>query len=176
MRILMSLAALFIASPSHAQLSVTTFGATDASNCYENARSDFSSDVKPCNDALASPETTRVDRKKTLVNRGIILNRNGRIGEAISDFNAALDIDGGLGEAYLNRGNSHYLGKRYDDALNDYQRSLDLEINKPWAAWYNIGLAYDAKKQPDKAREAYQEALNVNPSFTQAQQKLAGRG
>lgn len=175
MRLFISLVTLLVATPVSAQLSVTTFGATDASNCYENARSDFSSDVKPCNDALASPETTRVDRKKTLVNRGVILNRNGRVGEAISDFNAALAIDSGLGEAYLNRGNSHYLAKRYDDALSDYQRALDLEINKPWTAWYNIGLAYDAKKQPDKAREAYQEALSANPNFTLAQQKLEER-
>lgn len=176
MRVLIGLTALLMASPAAAQLSVSTFGATDASSCYENARSDFSDDVRPCDKALASPETTRLDRKKTLVNRGIIHNREGRVSAAIDDFNAALEIDGELGEAFLNRGNSYYLAQRYDEALADYRRSLDMDINKPWAAWYNIGLAYDAKKQPDKAREAYQKALDANPDFTQAQQKLEGRG
>ncbi len=158
--------------PAVAQMSVTTIGATDAVSCYENARDDFSSDTDPCDEALADRGTNRTDRKKTLVNRGVIYNRTGEVGAAIDDFNAALDIDGALGEAYLNRGNSYYLTQRYDVALSDYERALDLDIGKPWAAWYNIGLVYEAKKQPEKAREAYQEAVNANPNFSQAKAKL----
>ncbi len=159
-------------SPAIAQMSVTTIGATDAVSCYENARNDFSRDTNPCDDALDDNSMSRSDRKKTLVNRGIILNREGDVGAAISDFNKALDIDGSLGEAYLNRGNSYYLMRRYDEALADYQQSLETDLTKPWAAWYNIGLAYDAQKMSEKAKEAYQTALDLNPNFSQARQKL----
>lgn len=174
MRILASVAcvSLLVAGPAAAQMSVTTIGATDAVSCYENARDDYSRDTAPCDKALSDGSTSRADRKKTLVNRGVIHNRSGDLGAALDDFNDALEIDAGLGEAYLNRGNSYFLSRRYDDALADYERALELEISKPWAAWYNIGLVYEAKKQPDKAREAYQEALSANPNFTQAQQKL----
>lgn len=165
---------LALIAPAGAQMSVTTIGATDAASCYENARDDLSRDTEACDRALKDPATSRGDRKKTLVNRGVIYNRNGDLGDALADFNAALEIDGELGEAYLNRGNSYYLASRYDDALADYERALEFEIAKPWAAWYNIGLAYEAKKQPERAREAYQEALSANPDFTQAQQKLEG--
>ncbi len=174
MRILFGSVCLLVAysAPSAAQMSVTTLGATDAASCFENARDDFARDTGPCDDALDDAATTRTDRKKSFVNRGIIRNRIGDLELARADFDAALDIDSALGEAYLNRGNSHYLAKNYDDALSDYERSLELDVAKPWAAWYNIGLAYEAKGLAEEAKEAYQAALNLNPNFTQAQMKL----
>lgn len=162
------------AGPAAAQMSVTTFGATDAAACYENARSEFSDDIDSCDRAIRSPDTTRRDKMKTYVNRGIIRNRNGDLQDAVDDFNAALAIDAGLGEAYLNRGNSYFLASRYDEALADYQQALALDVSKPWAAWYNIGLVHEARKDSDKAREAYQKALELNPNFTLAQAKLEG--
>ncbi|PQA86756.1 tetratricopeptide repeat protein [Hyphococcus luteus] len=176
MRILTCLTCVVLAcaAPAAAQMSVTTIGATDAANCYENARSDFSRSTEPCDKALKDAGLSISDRKKTLVNRGVIHNRNGDLGAALEDFNEAIEMDAALGEAYLNRGNSYYLAQRFDDAMADYERALDIGVGKPWAAWYNIGLVYEAKKQPDKAREAYEEALSANPDFTQAQQKLEG--
>ena len=158
-----------------AQMSVTTIGATDAAACYQNAQDEFSQDTTYCDIALTNGATTRADRKKTLVNRGVIYNRAGALDKAIADFNAALDIDDDLAEAFLNRGNSYFLMSRFDDALADYHRALELDVSKPWAAWYNIGLVYAAKKQPDKAREAYEKALEINPNFTLARDKVEGR-
>lgn len=160
-------------SGAQAQMSVTTFGATDASVCYDNAADDFSRDTAPCDKALSGGAMTRADRYKTLVNRGVIHNRNGDLAAAIDDFDAALEIDSGIGEAYLNRGNSYYLSGQYDAALADYEAALANDVNKPWAAWYNIGLAYEAKKDKEKAREAYEKALALYPEFTQAQSKLS---
>ncbi|MEZ5893143.1 MAG: tetratricopeptide repeat protein [Parvularculaceae bacterium] len=178
MRRVICLAAISVAfsSPAFAQMSITTIGATDAVRCYENARNDFSGDTEPCDIALKDNGLNRADRKRTLVNRGVIHNRNGDLSAAFDDFNAALDLDGALGEAYLNRGNAYYMSKQYDSALADYQRSLDLGLNKPWAAWYNIGLVYEAQNNPEKAREAYEAAAAANPNFSQAQQKLEGKG
>jgi len=158
-----------------AQMSVTTIGATDAADCYKNAQNDFENDTGPCDAALKDRNTTRRDRMKTHVNRGIIHNRNGDLAAARADFDAAIEMDGALAEAYLNRGNTHFHGARYDEALADYEHSLTLGVQKPWAAWYNIGLVYDAKKDVEKAREAYEKALELNPNFTLARQKLEGR-
>ena len=157
----------------HAQMSISTIGATDAASCYENANNDLSRDAGPCDEALGDANLTRGDRKKTLVNRGIIHNRAGDLQAAVDDFNAALDIDDSLAEAFLNRGNSYFLAGQHQTALEDYRTALDLGVNKPWAAWYNIGLAYEGLKQKDDAREAYRQSLAMNPTFTQAQLKLA---
>lgn len=158
-----------------AQISITTIGATDAAECYQNAQSDFESDTDPCDAALKDRNTTRRDKMKTRVNRGIIHNRNGDLAAARADFNAAIDMDSALAEAYLNRGNSQFLAGHHDAALADYQKSLALDVSKPWAAWYNIGLVYDVKKDAAKARDAYEKALDLNPNFTLARQKLEER-
>lgn len=176
MRSLLTVCVAFAFSvPAAAQMSVTTIGATDAAACYENASNDFSSDTDPCDKALKDPGTTRGDKKKTLVNRGVIHNRNGDLTAALDDFDDALEIDGALAEAYLNRGNSYFLASRYSEALADYERALETGVSKPWAAWYNIGLVHDAQSNADKAREAYEKALQENPEFTLAQQKLENR-
>jgi tetratricopeptide (TPR) repeat protein len=162
---------LAASAPTFAQMSITTFGATDAVLCFENAGDDFSRDTEPCDTALRGSLNSS-DRKKTLVNRGIIRNRKGDLIDALDDFNAALEIDSSLAEAYLNRGNSYFLSGRQPQAISDYERSLELGIAKPWAAWYNIGLAREASGDKTGARTAYAKALEVNPGFTAARNKL----
>ena len=171
---LLPITALFltVVVPANAQLSVTTVGATDAAACYRSANDQFSSETTACDRALRNRITTREDRLKTYVNRGIINNRNGALQAAVDDFNAALEIDRNSAEAYLNRGNSWYRAGQYSDALADYEYALQLDVNKPWAAWYNIGLVHDAQGEPEKAKQAYQTALTLNPNFSLAKNKL----
>ncbi len=170
----LALSVLF-AAPAAAQMAVTTLGGTDAAGCYQNANDSLASDTSPCDRALRDPKTTRRDRLKTLVNRGVIHNRNGAVQSALDDFNAALEIDGEAAEAYLNRGNSWFLASRFEDALDDYEASLELGVKEPWAAWYNIGLVHDVRKNENDARKAYEMALEMKPDFLLVQQKLEGR-
>lgn len=166
---------VFFALPATAQMAVTTIGGTDASGCYQNANDPLVSDTSPCDRALRDSNTTRNDRLKTFVNRGVIHNRNGAIQSALDDFNAALEIDDKAAEAYLNRGNSWFLAGRLDDARADYESSLEYDVKEPWAAWYNIGLVHDAQNNEEEARNAYEMALKLKPDFTLARQKLEGR-
>ena len=167
-----AIASLMTPSVSFAQMAVSTFGATDARLCYEAAADEFDTSVETCDDALREGAMTVKDRLATRVNRGIILNRAGRYQEALDDFGAALDRDGSLAEAYLNRGNTYFLIRQYDDAINDYEAALDAGLTKSHVAWYNIGLAQEAKKDPVKAKEAYRMALEINPYFGPALTKL----
>lgn len=163
---------IFLVLPANAQMSVSTLGATDAAACYRHANDQFSTDTESCDRALRDRKTTREDRLKTYVNRGIINNRNGAVQAAVDDFNAALEINSDSAEAYLNRGNSWYRARQYSDALTDYKIALELDVNKPWAAWYNIGLVHDALGETEKAKQAYQTALELNPNFVLAENKL----
>ncbi len=161
-----------VTGAAHAQMSVSTFGATDARLCYEQAAEATVASTDDCDKALREAGLTKRDRIATLVNRGIILNRAGRFDEALADFGKALDSDAGLAEAYLNRGNTYFLMRRYDEAIVDYERSLDNGLGKSHVAWYNIGLAHEAKKDAVKAREAYRTSLSIAPDFGPAQKKL----
>ncbi len=153
-------------------MAVTTIGATDAAACFENARDDFSENVRPCDRALDDRAMSRSDRKKTLVNRGLIYNRRGDYSAALQDFNTAIEIDEDIAEAYLNRGNTWFFTGRLDDALADYEEALTRGVAKPWAAWYNIGLVHDARDETEKAQAAYRKSLELNPDFYLAQQKV----
>ena len=170
-----ALASALLAPAASAQLSVTTIGATNAQACYEDARG-MTSDAARCDEALEEDALSPKDRQATLVNRGIIHNRAGRYEKALADFDAALDRDPALAEAWLNRGNTLLLTGRADAAIENYQAALDNGIGAAAIAWYNIGLAYEAKDDAAKAREAFTKALEIDPAFALARDKLAGAG
>jgi len=174
MRLLCVLGFLAAFAPAAAQMSVTTLGATDAQLCFDAARDDFAKSTKECDQALDRGGLSRRDEIATRINRGVLLNRSGRIDEALADFDYALEQDPELAEAYLNRGNSYYLQRRFDEALADYEASLRYGLGKADIAWYNIGLAHEAKKDPVKAKEAYRTALQINPHFGPALKKIGG--
>ena len=178
MKIVRLCALIAFAAPSGAlaQMAVSTFGATDAQLCYQAAADDFASDTDDCDDALKGGALTARDRLATYVNRGIILNREGKLDEALADFDRAIEKNGELAEAYLNRGNTYYLMRRYDEAIEDYQASLRHDLRKSQVAWYNIGLAQEAKKDNVKAKEAYRTALEIDPEFGPARKKLGLSG
>ena len=164
-----------LAPVAKAQMSITTIGATDARTCYHDASDGLSTNVDSCDTALRDGTLTRRDYNSTLVNRGIILNRAGDYAAALDDFNKALSKNPNLAEAFLNRGNTHFLMRDLDAAISDYESAIAKGLKKSHVAWYNIGLAYDAKKSPKQALVAYKKALEIDPEFSLAQQKLAQR-
>jgi len=169
---------LALAAPSSAmaQMAVSTFGANDAQLCYQAAADDFASDTADCDKALQGGALTARDRIATRVNRGIIYNREGKLDAALEDFNKAIEKNGELAEAFLNRGNTFYLMRRYDEAIEDYRTSLQFNLKQSHVAWYNIGLALEAKKDDVQAKEAYRTALEINPEFGPARKKLGLSG
>lgn len=173
---LYALIAFIAPGGAFAQMAVSTFGATDARLCYEAALDNFERSADICDKALKTPGLTIRDRTATYVNRGIVFNRAGRLDEALDDFNKALASNDELAEAFLNRGNTFYLMRRYDEALADYEASLEHDLQKSHVAWYNIGLAHEAKRDEVSARSAYQTALDINPDFGPAQKKLGVGG
>ena len=66
--------------------------------------------------------------------------------EAAEDFSSAInehDSDAGL---YFNRGNAHYSVKKYDLALPDYQKAIELDSDNP-VYFHHQGLAYQVEKK-----------------------------
>lgn len=170
--VMLGLIAFAAGATASAQMAVTTFGASDASNCYQDAANGYSTGTDDCDRALGAPMSER-DRVATLVNRGVILNRAGRYDDARRDFDAALERDAATPEAWLNRGNSLLLQNRPDAAIADYEKALDNGLAESHIAWHNIGLAYYAKADLVKAREAFRKALEIMPGFKDSEDKLA---
>jgi tetratricopeptide (TPR) repeat protein len=163
--------ALALAIGAKAQAAVTVVGPTLAVQCYKRAQAGGTkTDV--CDDALKEDLLDR-DRASTLVNRGIIYNNVRKVDLALADFAAALAIDPNIAEAYLSRGNSRFYQKRFKDAVADYTRAIDLNIDRLAAAYYNRALAYANLEEYGKTRADLVAATKADPSFKLAQQQLA---
>jgi tetratricopeptide (TPR) repeat protein len=74
-------------------------------------------------------------------------------------------------DAHLLRGQSLLLAKKYEEALKDFQLALEyperFEMGKPYhggrepQVYYQIGLAYEALRNTAKAKESFQNALEM---------------
>lgn len=165
-------AAALVAAPSSAQVAVSTFGDTKARACYEDAFEGVARSTASCDEALRDGGLTARDETATLVNRGVIYTRMGEADLALADFDEALRRSPRLGEAMLNRGNAIFLKGDYDGAIAEYRRALDAGTSKPHIAWFNIGLAEEARNDQDAARAAFEKALELNPDFSLARARL----
>jgi len=107
-------------------------------------------------------------------NRGLVYAEQGRLDEAIYEFQAALRINPsffaaagahfGLGWAYLNQGH-------LDEAIREYKAALGINPNYV-EAHFSLGAAYAQQGRMDETIREYQAALRINPDFAMAHLNL----
>jgi tetratricopeptide (TPR) repeat protein len=69
--------------------------------------------------------------------------------------------------AYNSRGQYYYEDKKYDQALEDFSRAV--EIGPKYAkAWYNRGNVFDETGVFDRAIDDYTRAIGIEPHYTMA--------
>jgi len=64
-----------------------------------------------------------------------------------------------------------YGSRRYDQAVAEHQRAIELEPNNS-DAYRRLGMALNANRQIDKALAAYREAVRVEPRYYRSHQDL----
>lgn len=118
--------------------------------------------VQACNDVLAMKELTPGDKIVALRQRGVaelILHKHA---DALTDLNAALELDPDDYRAMVDRGDVYLALSQYPRAMAEYDRALLLQPNN--------GFVYSARafanlemRQYDAALKDVQEALNQIP-------------
>lgn len=98
------------------------------------------------------------------VNRGNAFARHrNQYDQALSAFNAAIEINPGFAEAYNERGNAYFYQKRYEEAILGYSEAI--EIQPEFAlGFHNRGSAHAKIGQYDQAISDYMHALSVDPA------------
>ena len=159
-----ALLALTLAAPGLA--AVTVFGSADAVSCYQAAdgRSSKRTGLENCDRALSANVLSRQHRAATHVNRGIILMHLGEADRAIADYERALEIDDGLGAAWVNRG----IARLYRDrdnrlVLADLDRGIALGTPDPEVAYYMRAVAHENLGNLRAAYEDYRTASRLQP-------------
>ena len=91
---------------------------------------------------------------------------------AAKDYNRAIRLSDNVSEAYVNRGNLWFIAQRYQEAIADYDKSLEQEFPQAHVALLNRGMAYEALGRLVQAKEGYLAALELIEGWSEAQSRL----
>ena len=111
-----------------------------------------------------------------LFNLGETLRMQQRYKESLEFYRAALNLDLGSASVHAGMGVSLLRLKRYEEAVSSMERALAIKPNLPRAHTFHYftGYALQEMNQLDGAGEHYEKALQINPHFWRAIDRLAG--
>jgi tetratricopeptide (TPR) repeat protein len=108
---------------------------------------------------------------RVYVAAGELLIQMGRTDEAMQLLESALR-EGSRDVSVRNTLAVLYGGRnRFLDALRLLEEALQLKPDEP-LTWLNVGVAWQATGQKNRAEAAYREAIRLQPEFTRARQYL----
>ncbi len=77
-------------------------------------------------------------------------------------------------DSYMEQGKLYFLNEKYNEAIAEYNKALNLKIGKTTEAevYYNIGIAYEGINNTESAQKSYQQVLNLDPEHKLAKEHL----
>lgn len=124
-----------------------------------------------CDAALRDP--AMIQRAALLVNRGIINARMNDRHAALADYDAAIAIQPGLGDAYVNRAALKVQAKDFAGARADIDRAIALGASNLHVAYYSRAVMEDEAHNYPAAYQDYRKALELKPGYEAASRELA---
>jgi len=128
--------------------------------------------VAVCDQAIAREVMMTKYRAATFDNRGVMLDQLGRLDRAAADFRQAMALDPTLGDPHVNLGSMLIKQKRYDEALASINKGIELGVSFPHIGYYDRAVAYQMMGKYKEAYFDYKKALEFEPNFTQASERL----
>ena len=104
-------------------------------------------------------------------NLGASLLQQGKVDEAVAEFQKALALDPKYTAAHLNLGYAYDRKGQIDEAMAQYQKVIALEPGNVFAH-NNLGVLYDKKGLYAEAIKEFEQVLQVDPSNATARDNL----
>ena len=121
--------------------------------------------------ATAGTTAAAADPVNAHIERGITLQEQGRIDEAIECYRKALAIEPAIAQAHFNLGNAYKDQARLGQAIASYQEALALAPDSP-AAHTNLGSALLQQGKRQEAFVCFRKALALEPDLPEAHYNL----
>lgn len=97
----------------------------------------------------------------------------GKVQDAIEECKRAIEVDPDFGNPYNDIGAYLISLKRYDEAVSWLERATKAPRYEPrHYPYFNLGRVYFAKGMINRARECFQQALRIEPRYTEARQAI----
>ena len=109
--------------------------------------------------AFKQVTTLEPDVNAGYVNSGTVLVQQGKYAEAVPLLQRALQIEPDA-TAYTNIGTAYFFLRRFAEAAQAFEKAVAINANDTQLV-VNLGDAYRALGQKDKAQAAYQQAISV---------------
>jgi protein O-mannosyl-transferase len=103
---------------------------------------------------------------------GLVLSKEGRLNEAISQYREALRLKPDDADAHYDLANALYRKGLWDEAISEYREDLKLSPDDP-EGHNNLGAVLFRKGNVNEAINQFQEALRLKPDYANAQKNLA---
>ena len=163
-------------SPPHqtfsgAQNAAYMCAAAAASAQIRNTATDH--DLAACTMAVRLNGENGIRVAAALTNLGVMHLARGEYDAAIADSDAALSLDGKLGEAMVNRGVALQMLGRSKEAAADLTRALDLNPAHMEVVYFNRAMALEDTGDLHGAYLDYRKAAELVPSWDRPRKELA---
>ena len=109
---------------------------------------------------------TEPENDQVLYLKSLILYHSGKVNESIILLNKAISISP-LPEYYNLLGNSYSVKKDFTNAINSYNKSLELDLNN-FMAHYALGLLYEQNNALNEAIKSLLKTIESKPDFADA--------
>jgi tetratricopeptide (TPR) repeat protein len=71
----------------------------------------------------------------------------------------------------MEMGKFYFLNSKYDEAIKEFENVLTLDP-KSSEAYFQIGIAKEAKNESEDAKKMYEMAIKLNPNHKSARERL----
>jgi len=104
-------------------------------------------------------------------NLGVAYQEQGRLDDAVKEYQAAINLTPDYVDAYYNLGLVYRTQGRLDDAVREYQKAINLkpDLAEPHCS---LGLVYRTQGRLDDAVKEYQTAIKLRPDYADAHNNL----
>lgn len=111
---------------------------------------------------------------KAFNNRGAAYEKMGNKEQAKADYKMAAKLDEDLASAQYNAGRMALMDDKDADAALQYAEKAIAAEDKNALYYYLRGAVHETKQNIPLAKADYTKAIEIAPTFTEAQQRLAG--